>query len=93
VHADAADITFLVSDHDPVPGLDRALREEDKSGNEIVDDALDADTDADADRQRAGDSPLSTPHRPVPWVLTLNMQQCFDIWRSIHAKWPSSRLL
>ena len=52
-HADAAHVALLVADDDAVADLDRALDQQDEPRDEVVDDRLQAE--ADADRQRAGD--------------------------------------
>ena len=52
-HADAAHEALLVADDDAVADLDRPLDQQDQARDEVVDDRLQAE--ADADRQRAGD--------------------------------------
>ena len=51
--ADALDLPAAVGHLDRVADLDGALEQQDQAGHEVVDDALQAETDADADR--AGD--------------------------------------
>ena len=52
-HGDAAHVALALLDGDPVADLDRTLDQQDQSRDEIVDDRLQAETDAD--RQRARD--------------------------------------
>ncbi len=52
-HIDAADDAFLIADDDPIADADRPLPEKNESRDEIIDDRLQAE--ADADRERAGD--------------------------------------
>ena len=52
-HADAAHEALLVADDDAVADLDRPLDQQDQPRDEVVDDRLQAE--ADADRQGAGD--------------------------------------
>ena len=52
-HADAAHVALLIADDDAVADLDRPLDQQDQPGDEVVDDRLQAE--ADADRQGAGD--------------------------------------
>ncbi len=52
-HADAADVALLIAGNDPVADFDRPLDQQDEARDEIVDDRLEAE--ADAERERAGD--------------------------------------
>ena len=45
-------VALLVADHDPVADLDRALDEQDEPGDEVVDDRLQAEADANRERTR-----------------------------------------
>src|SRR5262249_12845833 len=49
-HADPRDLTLQIADLDDVAHVDRPLEQEDEPGHEIVDDALQAEADADAER-------------------------------------------
>src|SRR6202011_2422540 len=49
-YADLAHVTFLAADHHKVADLDAPLRQEDQTRYEIVDYALQAETDADRER-------------------------------------------